>query len=35
MSVEDSSVGWEKKVMECGSCSQPIQIAFTVHCLVG
>ena len=30
--VEDSMVGWEKKVMECGSCYRPIQIAFTIHC---
>ena len=22
--VEDSMVGWEKKVMECGSCYRPI-----------
>ena len=30
--MQDSRVGWEKMVMKCGSCSQPIQIAFTIHC---
>ena len=33
--VKYSSLGWEKKVMECGSYSWPIQIAFTVHCFNG
>ena len=34
-SVKDSSMGWEKKVIECGSYSWPIQIAFMVHCFNG
>ena len=33
--MEDSRVGWENKIMECGSCSRPIQIAFTVNCFIG
>ena len=27
--------GGKKKVIECGSCSRPIKIAFTVHCFSG